>query len=87
VNYELRLGDIVLHARIDAGTLEAGAGPLADPDLVIDTQLALRGLMAGEISPVAAIDTGAVHLTGDPSLLTGFAEIFHIPPAPATLSA
>ena len=80
--YELRLGEIVIHARMDAGTLEAGPGPLPEPDLVIDTQLALRGLMAGEISPAEAIESGAVHLTGDPTLLARFAEVFHIPPAP-----
>jgi DNA-binding HxlR family transcriptional regulator len=79
VSYELRLGDIVLHARIDDGVLEAGAGPLAEPDLVIDTQLAIKGLMAGEISPAEAIEHGDVRLTGDPSLLDRFVEVFRIP--------
>ncbi|MGI9147956.1 MAG: winged helix-turn-helix transcriptional regulator [Chloroflexota bacterium] len=83
VKYELRLGEIVLHARIEDGTLNAGAGPLEAPDLVIDTQLALRALMAGEMSPAKAIASGSVHLAGDPSLLERFADVFHIPPAPA----
>jgi len=76
--YELRLGEIVIHACVDAGTLEAGPGPLPEPDLVINMDLALRGLMAGEISPAQAIDSGAVQLTGDPALLARFAEVFHI---------
>ena len=87
VTYELRLGEIVIHARISAGTLAAGPGPLPEPDLVIVTQLALRGLMAGEISPAEAIESGAIHVTGDPTLLARFAEVFHIPPAPAALPA
>jgi DNA-binding HxlR family transcriptional regulator len=86
VNYELRVGEIVLRACIDDGSLDAGAGPPLEPDLVIDTQLALKALMAGEISPDEAIDSGLVRLTGDPSLLARFADIFHIPPAPAAIS-
>ncbi len=81
--YELRLGEIVLHARIVDGALETGQGPLEAPDLVIDTDVAVKALMAGEMSPAEAIDNGRVRLTGDPSLLTRFAEVFHIPPAPA----
>jgi hypothetical protein len=40
--------------------------------------------MAGELSPAAAIESGTVHLTGNPELLTRFAEIFRIEPMPAT---
>jgi DNA-binding HxlR family transcriptional regulator len=87
VGYELHLGEIVIHARIDAGTLEAGQGPLEAPDLVIDTQLALRALMAGEISPAEALESGTVKVSGDPSLLAGFAAVFHISPAPAAVPA
>jgi DNA-binding HxlR family transcriptional regulator len=83
VSYELRLGELVLHAVIVDGVLEAGQGPLEAPDLVISTDLAVKALMAGELSPADAIDTGQVRLTGDPSLLTRFAELFHIAPAPA----
>jgi DNA-binding HxlR family transcriptional regulator len=82
VSYELRVGAIVLHARVDDGIVAVAAGALAAPDLVIDTQLAIKGLMAGELSPAEAIANGDVHLTGDPSLLERFVEIFHIPPAP-----
>jgi DNA-binding HxlR family transcriptional regulator len=82
-DYEVRLGDIVLHARVDTGTVAVGAGPLPEPDLVIDTMLGLKDLMAGDLSPAEAIDTGIVQLTGDPTLLTRFAEVFHIPPRAA----
>jgi DNA-binding HxlR family transcriptional regulator/putative sterol carrier protein len=87
VSYELRLGEIVIHARIDRGALEAGEGPLDDADLVIEAGPALKALMAGEMSPREAIETGSIRLktgnvscTEDPGLLAWFAEIFHIPP-------
>src|ERR1700736_4548362 len=32
--YELHLGDVVVHARVDRGTLEAGEGPLGEADLL-----------------------------------------------------
>jgi DNA-binding HxlR family transcriptional regulator len=81
-SYELRLGPVVVHASVDRGTLEAGAGPLAEPDLVIETQAAFRPLLARELSPHDAIESGGVRLTGDPSLLTRFVEAFRIPPSP-----
>lgn len=81
-SYELRLGDIVLHARIDKGRLEVGEGPLADADLVVETDLTLRALMCGELSPREAVKTGKVRLTGKAELLERFVDVFHIPPAP-----
>src|SRR6266566_500808 len=89
VSYELRLGEIVIHARVEDGTLTVGEGPLPDADLVIEAGPALKAVMAGEISPREAIETGSVRLrtgnvglTKDPGLLAWFAEIFHIAPAP-----
>src|SRR5688500_4826925 len=80
--YEFRLGEIVIHARIDKGALEVVEGPLADADLVIETDLTLRALMSGELSPSEAVESGKVRLTGKPELLDRFVEVFHIPPAP-----
>lgn len=85
--YELRLGEVVVHVRIDHGALEAGAGPLPEADLVIETQAAFRPMLAGELSPHEAIESGGVRLTGDASLLTRFVEVFRIPPAPVALPA
>ena len=86
-SYELRLGAIVIHARVDDGKLEAGEGALPGADLVIETGPALKALMAGEISPAEAVANGAVRLTGSPDLLTRFVEVFHIPPRPLPLPA
>jgi DNA-binding HxlR family transcriptional regulator len=90
--YVVELGDIVVHARIDEGDAEIGKGPLPDPDLVIEAGPALKALMAGELSPREAIETGSVRLKGgntpvDPGLLAWFVEIFHIPPAPLASDA
>ena len=83
-NYELRLGDVVVHARVHDGNLNAGDGALPDADLVIEAGPALRALLAGEMTPDEAIDSGSVHLTGNPELLRRFVGVFHIPPRPLT---
>jgi len=85
--YELRLGDFVIHARIQDGTLATGPGPMPHADLVIDSGPALRALMADEIGPDEAIATGSVRVTGDPALLARFAEVFRIPARPQARSA
>jgi DNA-binding HxlR family transcriptional regulator len=79
-SYEIRSGEFVIHACVDDGTLETGLGPLPDADLVIETGPALRTLLAGELSPAEAVESGSVRLTGDPGLLAHFAAIFQIPP-------
>ncbi|MPZ15397.1 MAG: transcriptional regulator [Chloroflexi bacterium] len=85
--YELRVGTVVVHARIADGILEAGIGPLEAPDLIIDTGPVLRALWAGEISPGAAVESGAIRLTGDPALLDRFVELFRIPATPVDAPA
>lgn len=84
VGYELRAGDLVLHARIDDGHIEAAAGPLPDADLVIEAGPAIRPLMAGELSAADAIASGAIRVRGESELLERFAEMFRIEPMPAT---
>ena len=79
VRFELRLGDVVVHAQVADGALEAGEGALPDADLVIETGPALRALLAGEITAEAALAEGSVQITGDAALLTRFTEIFQIP--------
>jgi DNA-binding HxlR family transcriptional regulator/putative sterol carrier protein len=86
-SYELRLGEIVFHARVDKGTLEVAEGPLPDADLTLETDLTLRRLMSGELSPTEAVESGKVRLSGKREFLERFVEIFHIPPAPAAVPA
>lgn len=81
-SYELHLGEVVVHARIDKGALVAGPGPLAEADLVIDPGMVFRPLLAGEISPEEAIQSGRVSLQGEPDLLARFVDAFQIPSKP-----
>lgn len=81
--YVLRVGEIVLHARVDDGKVEVGPGALPKADLTIDAGPGIRALMAGELSPAAAVKTGTVRLRGNGKLLEPFARIFRIEPMPA----
>lgn len=76
--YEIHVGEIVLNARIDGGTLHAGAGPLPGADLVLAAGASLKSLMTGELSPAQALAEGLVQITGDRALLDQFAELFRI---------
>ena len=84
--YELRVGEIVLHARVDDGRVKAAAGALPGANLIIEAGPGIRALMAGELSPADAVANGTVHLTGNSRLLTRFAKIFRIEPMPAPRS-
>jgi len=86
-SYELRLGEIVFHARVDKGALEVAEGPLADADLTLETDFALRRLMSGELSPRDAVKSGKVRIVGKIDLLERFVEIFRIPSGPVALPA
>ena len=81
--YELRIGDIVLNAKVDHGILEMGVGPLPDADLIIDgvsgdAGPVLKALFARELTPAQALETGAIRIGGNPGLLAQFIEMFRI---------
>jgi DNA-binding HxlR family transcriptional regulator len=84
--FELRAGEIVLHARVDDGRITASGGPLDGADLVIYAGPGIRALMAGEIGPADAIAHGVVKIEGDPALLNRFAEMFRIGAMPPVSS-
>ena len=77
-SYELHLGDIVIHASIRGGRLEVAEGTLPDADLVIETGTAIMTLMAGEVTPAKAIESGSVRLAGNVDLLSRFVDTFRI---------
>lgn len=81
--FELRLGEIVIHAVVAGRKLEAGAGPLERPDLVLHTTSPLRPLLSGEVTAEQVVADGTVRVEGDPALLARFAELFPLGPAPA----
>jgi DNA-binding HxlR family transcriptional regulator len=78
LGFELRFGEIVLHARVDDGVVVAAEGPLPAADLVITAGPALKLLLSGELAPAAAIAGGHAQVVGDPALLGRFVELFAI---------
>ncbi len=87
LGFELRFGGIVVHARVDDGTIAANVGPLPGADLVIEAGPAVKALIARELSPADAIENGSVTVTGDPKLLETFVELFRVMPLPAAQPA
>lgn len=82
-SYEIRAGDVVIHARVTDGVLSVEEGPLPGADLVIETGPAVRAMMAGDLDPAEAVARGDVAIEGDPALLRRFVDVFHIGPSPA----
>lgn len=78
LSYEIRMADIVLHARIVRGRLTVKPGPVNDADLTIETGPAFRDLLAGELPPQVARAKGLVNLRGPSELLDRFVELFKI---------
>ena len=77
-SYELRVGEVVLHAIIDRGTLSVEPGEYPGAQLTITAGPAIRAVMAGELTPTEAVKSGAVSLTGDAGLFDQFAATFRI---------
>ncbi|GAA2553346.1 winged helix-turn-helix transcriptional regulator [Winogradskya consettensis] len=78
LGFQVNVGDITIHARVDGADLLVAVGELAGADLVVDTGPQIRAIMAGELSPARAVADGDVRLTGDAALLDVFARIFAI---------
>jgi DNA-binding HxlR family transcriptional regulator len=88
VGYEVRANDVVVHALVKDGTLTAGEGGLAEPDLVVELNKisALKLLLAGEVTPEAAVDTELVDIIGPAEELERLARIFSLRPVRPELS-
>jgi DNA-binding HxlR family transcriptional regulator len=85
--YELRVGDVVVHARVAGGRLDAGEGPAEAPDVVLDGDATLKRVMAGELTIDEAVSGGRLRADGDRPLLDRFAEVFVLPPPAARPAA
>jgi DNA-binding HxlR family transcriptional regulator len=83
--YELRVADVVVHAVVRDGALDAGEGPLPDADLVIELPeiTTLKPLLAGELSPAEAVRSGRARITGDPAEFERFVTVFGLTPGAA----
>jgi DNA-binding HxlR family transcriptional regulator len=88
LSFVIEFGDMVAHACVSDGDAEIGKGHLLNPDLIIVAGPPLQLLLAGEMSPREALETGGIRLRaadggpGNPGLLLWFVELFHIPPPP-----
>jgi DNA-binding HxlR family transcriptional regulator len=78
VSYELRITGIVIGLTVQDGKLGVTDGPQPEPDLVIETHHGFAALLTGRITPAEALENGSVQVTGDPELLTEFANTFRI---------
>ncbi|QNE20274.1 transcriptional regulator [Kribbella qitaiheensis] len=81
--YELRFGEIVVHAVVDGDSLEVAPGPLPKADLVVEAFAPLSPLLSGELDAKQALANGIVRTDGSIAALTRFATHFHIAPHPA----
>lgn len=77
-DYELRLGDIVIHAKVHDGKVNVGRGGLPDADLIIEAGPQLRTILAREITPQEALKKKIVRLHGDRKLFAAFVRMFQI---------
>jgi DNA-binding HxlR family transcriptional regulator len=82
-SYELRAGNVVVHARVSGAKLQTGCGPIDDPDLAIEAGPPMRALMAGELDPADAVANGSIRVIGDEKFLKSFARIFRIDSLPS----
>lgn len=78
VSYEVRVPGIVISLTVQDGELGISGGPQPEPDLVIEATDGFAALLTGTVSPSDAIENGSVRVTGDPELLTDFANTFRI---------
>jgi DNA-binding HxlR family transcriptional regulator len=78
IGYQLRVGEVLVYALLADGELQAGAGALTDPDLVIAMADfgTFKPLLTRQLDPVAAAADGTVQLVGDVTLLPRFIDVF-----------
>jgi DNA-binding HxlR family transcriptional regulator len=76
--FELHVGEAVVNARVRNGTVSVAKGPLPAPDLIIEAGPEIRALLAGELSPTQALNSGAARVRGKRTLLGRFVQLFRI---------
>ena len=78
LGFELRVGDLVVNARVRDGRVQVGRGGLERPDLVIEAGPQIRSVLAREVTAREALRTGTVRLRGKRALFDHFLELFRI---------
>lgn len=82
-SYELRFGDEAFWARVDDGSLRVGRGEAHEPDAVLSGAVeGIAMLLRGDVTPAAALRSGAVKLDGDRAAFDRLPSLFKFPPSP-----
>src|SRR5262245_56277931 len=77
--YEFRIGDEVVHARVDDGAIDVCAGWAREPDLVFTTDAGtLQTVQSGALTLAGAVATGRARIDGDPRALARCEKAFGI---------
>jgi DNA-binding HxlR family transcriptional regulator len=75
--YAFQIGEEMLHARVEDGTLEVRQGPSDEPDVTFTTDArTLRGILSGQLTLTDAVAQEKAQLSGDPSALARCDELF-----------
>jgi DNA-binding HxlR family transcriptional regulator len=81
-SYEFHFDDEVFWARVDDGALAVGRGEDADADAVLTAEVeTIAQLVRGQLTPAAAIRSGAVQLQGERKAFDRFPSLFKFPPS------
>jgi DNA-binding HxlR family transcriptional regulator len=87
VSFELRVGEVIIHAIADHGKLTVAPGPLADADVVINPGNALKAVISRQTTIADALASGQLKVNGNLALLPVFSEVFYLPELPAPTPA
>jgi DNA-binding HxlR family transcriptional regulator/putative sterol carrier protein len=74
--YEFRIDEDTFHVRVNDGDVSIREGPVADPDLVVESDLmTLSAIGKGELKADDAVARGKASVEGDPAVVQRCAEI------------
>ncbi|OLF11307.1 hypothetical protein BU204_30620 [Actinophytocola xanthii] len=80
--YELHVGSLVVHVRVDDGRVAVAPGPLSGADAVIDAGPLFKSLLTGDVTAAEALASGRVSVAGAPDALDRFVSMFQLPRLP-----
>ena len=84
-SYEFHFDGDVFWARVDGGDLKVGRGQAEDADAVLTADVeTIAMLVRRQITPAAALKSGAVKFEGRRKALDRFPSLFKYPPSPAS---
>ncbi len=89
INFEIRYDDrMIVHALVENGAVKVGEGRFPGAELVIRAAAgaALLDVMSGRLTAAEAVRSGKLGIEGNVVDLELFAQLFHVPAAPAPAS-